>query len=95
MGLIYLMRNTCRSYSKILKKGNHFEDLDLNGRLIVKLEVLGRTTVYFSLIRHGPHRERRVYFDATTNVEFWSSQPHLSTWPSPGLLSSNLVPSPS
>jgi hypothetical protein len=38
-----LHRNAYKSYSKNLKKGNHFEDFDLDGRVIVKLEVLGRT----------------------------------------------------
>jgi hypothetical protein len=46
-GTHILMRNAYKSYSKNLKKGNHFEDLDLDGTLIVKLEVLGRTTHLF------------------------------------------------
>jgi hypothetical protein len=47
MGLMYWMRNAYKFYSKNLKKGNHFEDLYLDARPVVKLEVM-RTTYLLS-----------------------------------------------
>jgi hypothetical protein len=35
------------------------------------------------------------YSDYTTRVQFWSSEPHFPSWFGPGLVSSNLLSSPS